>query len=302
MSRSAADPDPGIAYSTINPHKRRLARLCDVTGANRVFSGLQRWTRRSHLRAVNYHDVPPPLAAELESHLRHFAERFAPIGRRELISVQRGEWRSTRPGLILTFDDGLRSHAEVVAPLLEKYGFPGWFFLPVGFLDAPVSGQAAFAREHRISVAQSYPDGRLAMTWDQARALERHHVLGCHTMHHARLPASLGPDVLRVEIDEAKRAMEQRLGHEMDVFCWVGGEEWGYSREAAQRVREAGFRIGFMTNNAFFGPGDDLLQIQRTNLEADFPAYVLRFQMAGFLDWLYFPKRRRVNRLTAVSP
>jgi peptidoglycan/xylan/chitin deacetylase (PgdA/CDA1 family) len=284
----------------IDSRKLRLAQLFETTGLNGALLRIQARLWRPHLRVLNYHDVPPHLAPAFEEHLRLFAEHFAPVGRSELLALQRGEWRSARPGLVLSFDDGLRSHAEIVAPLLDRYSFAGWFLLPAGFLETPVAEQAAYAREHRISAGHPYADGRHAMTWEQARALEARHVLVCHTMHHSRLPASLASAELDVEIGGAKRLMEQRLGHEVEAFGWVGGEEWGYSREAAERIRAAGFRIGFMTNNALFRPGGDLLQIQRTNVEAYFPPHVARFQMTGFLDLLYLPKRKRVNRLTAV--
>ena len=285
----------------IDSRKLRLARLFEATGLNGALLRMQARLCRPHLRALNYHDVPPHLAPAFEEQLRLFARHFAPVGRGELLALQRGEWRADRPGLVLSFDDGLRSHAEIVAPLLDAYGFTGWFLLPPGFLETPMAEQAAYAREHRIDAGHPYADGRLAMTWEQARALEaRGHVLVCHTMHHSRLPATLTSDELDVEVDGAKRLMEQRLGHEVDAFGWVGGEEWGYSREAAERIRAAGFRIGFMTNNALFRPGGDLLQIQRTNVEAHYPLPVARFQITGFLDLLYLPKRKRVNRLTAV--
>jgi peptidoglycan/xylan/chitin deacetylase (PgdA/CDA1 family) len=289
-----------IHSTLIASRKQLLARLFETTGLNGALLRIQARLWRPHVRVLNYHDVPPHLAPAFEEQLRLFAEHFDPVGRSELLALQRREWRPARPGLVLSFDDGLRSHAETVAPLLDKYGFTGWFLLPVGFLETPVAEQSAYAREHRISAGHPYADGRLAMTWEQARALEVRHVLACHTMHHSRLPARLTSAELDVEIDGAKRLMEQRLGHEVEAFGWVGGEEWGYSREAAERIRAAGFRIGFMTNNALFRPGGDLLQIQRTNVEAHFPLEVARFQMTGFLDLLYLPKRKRVNRLTAV--
>jgi peptidoglycan/xylan/chitin deacetylase (PgdA/CDA1 family) len=42
---------------------------------------------------------------------------------------------SSRPAAILTFDDGLREHLAVVAPLLQKHELPAIFFITTGFLD-----------------------------------------------------------------------------------------------------------------------------------------------------------------------
>ena len=44
-------------------------------------------------------------------------------------------WSGPKPGLLNTFDDGLRSQFEVVLPLVEKYGFSACFMVPSAFLD-----------------------------------------------------------------------------------------------------------------------------------------------------------------------
>lgn len=283
----------------MNPAKLALARTFDALGLNGALLGLQRAWLGPHLRIVNYHDVPPSRAAEFEAQVRYFADRFAPVGLSDLLALQRGEWKDRRPGLVLSFDDGLRSHTDVVAPILERYGFVGWFVVPVGFVEAPAAEQAAFARAHHIHAAAEYADTRLALSWDDVRRLDARHVVGCHTWNHTRLASTLAADELEREIPAAKRRLEEELGHAVGLFAWVGGEEWAYSAEAARAVRRAGFRVAFMTNNAPVRPGCDLLQLQRTNLEADFPPALVRFHLCGFLDVLYTPKRARVNRLTA---
>ena len=150
------------ALPSLNPNKLRLARMFETTGLNTALLHLQRMLWRPHLRGVYYHDVPPSMASTFEEHLRFYAERFAPVGVDDLLTLHAGYWPHDKPGLMISFDDGVRSHAEVAAPLLEKHGFIGWFFLPVGFLDAPERDQKEFAEEHRISVTKPIPEGRLA--------------------------------------------------------------------------------------------------------------------------------------------
>ena len=278
-----------------------LARTFDLTGLNALLIRAQRGALGPHIRSVNYHDVPPARAADFERQLRLYARYFEPVGMAELQALREGRWNHQRPGLILSFDDGLRSHAEVVAPALERHGFTGWFFVPVGFVDTPEEAQLAYARERSLSAPVGAREGeRVAMSWEQLRAIDRRHVVGCHTWHHRRLEASLDPDELEREIPAAKRRLEERLGHRVEVFAWVGGEEWAYSAAAARAIRQAGFSSAFMTNNAVIRPQTDPLQLQRTNVEADYPLHLTRFQLCGFLDLTYTPKRRRVNRLTAA--
>ena len=94
--------------------------------------------------------------------------------------------------------------------------------------------------------------------------------------------------------------MEKALGCEVPVFCWVGGEEESYSRAAAQLINRAGFGYSFMTNSAVIRPATDSLQLQRTNVEAVYPLWLVRFQLSGFMDLLYMGKRSMVNRLTRI--
>jgi peptidoglycan/xylan/chitin deacetylase (PgdA/CDA1 family) len=281
--------------------KQRLARSFDGTGLNRALLALQAQVIGPHVRAVNYHDVPPALAGAFEAQLREYAHRFEPVGPAELAALEAGRWPHRRPGILLSFDDGLRSHADVVAPLLERHGFPGWFMVPADFVSTSAPEQQAFAREHQIRAdASAWDDGRIAMTWEDVRRLDKNHVIACHTGSHRRLSASLDEGELEREIVGAKARLERELGHAVDAFAWVGGEEASYSASAARVIREAGFTWCFMTNNAPIRPDTHPHQLQRSNIEAGFPPELVRFTLSGFYDLMYLPKRRRVNRLTAA--
>jgi len=254
------------------------------------------------IRVINYHETPGFLAGAFERQLQHFLTRFEAATRADLENLLAGRgWKSRKPGLIITFDDGLRCNAEVAAPLLEKYGFSGWFFVPPDFMDTPPADQIRFADEHRILCNAPNSDGRIAMTWDQARALTRKHQIGCHTASHYRMVASTSNLQLNREIVTAKEILEERLGQPVESFCWVGGEEHVYHSRAAAIIRAAGYSYSFMTNTAVVSPTTSRFQLQRTNIEAAWGSDVVDFQLSGLLDLMYWPKRGRVNRLTAAD-
>jgi peptidoglycan/xylan/chitin deacetylase (PgdA/CDA1 family) len=282
----------------INRKKAALAGVLGRSGLSSLMLRAQMAVYGPHCRAINYHDVPPEDAPLFEAQLRWYRDHFRDVGPQELDDVLAGRFGSGRPGLLISFDDGLRSAAEVAAPLLEEYGFTGWFMVPPMFIDAPVPEQAAFAREHQIEYVAAYPDERVAMTWDQLRDLSRRHVVTCHSMTHRRLGESLSLDDFEFEINASKKLLEQALGASVEGFTWVGGEESSYSEDAARVIRESGYRYGFMTNNLPIREGCNPLQLQRTNVESWFPLDVVRFQLSGFLDATYAPKRSRVNALT----
>lgn len=278
--------------------------LSATLGAIGVTGGLLRLQRLAcgprFMRAINYHGTPTEHAGSLDRQLDYLARHFRGVNLVELERfLEAGEWPHDKPGLMVTFDDGLRSNHDVAVPLLEKHGFTGWFFAPVSFIDAAPGEQAEFARHASIRPGEVPPDGRVAMTWEELRTLSERHVVGCHTLTHRRLHARVPLDEMRREVIDARREIERRMGREIPVFCWVGGEEENYSREAAALIREAGFRVSFMTSSGRIVPGTDPLQIQRTNIECDWPVHLLPFQLCGSMDLLHGPRRKRVNALTA---
>jgi peptidoglycan/xylan/chitin deacetylase (PgdA/CDA1 family) len=253
------------------------------------------------VRALNYHDTPVDEADVFEAQVRFFAKHFEPVGLEDLLALALGEWPHERPGLILSFDDGLASHARVAAPILEKFGFVGWFMVPTGFVDTPAREQLAWARSHSINVrGEPAEEGRVAMSWDELRRLSARHVIGCHTVDHVRFSADRPIEELEHQARSARERLEGELGTRVSVFAWVGGEESSYSPGGAAMIRKAGFRVGLMTNNAIFRPGDDLLQVQRTNVETVYSPALTELHLSGFYDAYYAPKRRRVRALTAV--
>jgi peptidoglycan/xylan/chitin deacetylase (PgdA/CDA1 family) len=286
--------------------KSALALGMSATGLDRLLLALQKTRRSGHfIRLVNSHDTPRSAVDAYRRQLAFYARHFAAAGPADLARLlTEGRWDKPRPGLILTFDDGLRSNYDVAAPLLEEVGFVGWFFLPVGFPDTPAGRQAAFARSHQIQAPTSHPsDGRIAMSWDEARDLVRRgHVVGCHTRTHHRLGAETPPERLDDEIATAKSDLEQRLGGPVEHFCWVGGEERSYSRSAAERIRAAGYRYGWMACSAPCTAATDPLHLHRTNIEATWPLRLVRLQLSGLADRANAAKRRRVDALTAVGP
>jgi peptidoglycan/xylan/chitin deacetylase (PgdA/CDA1 family) len=282
----------------LNPKKIALARLMGGLGLS-ALSVFTQTRFKQHIRAVYYHDVQPSTVASFEAQVRYYAQRYHPVGLDDLRGLLDGHWPHDRPGLIISFDDGLRGQAELAAPILARYGFVGWFFVPGGFVSCPADGQQAYAAAHQIDTdAGQWPDARVAMTWAQVRALDQTHVVGCHTWHHVRQTDTLSAAQVQAEISEAKARLEAELGHDVASFGWVGGEEYAYSAASAAAVRDAGFEFAFMTNSAVIHRRSNPLQLHRSHVEASFSMDLMRFQLSGVMDALYLPQRRRVVTLT----
>ncbi|MBI4125636.1 MAG: polysaccharide deacetylase family protein [Deltaproteobacteria bacterium] len=249
-----------------------------LLSALKIDRGLLHWQevlrRKNYLRAVIYHDTPAGTASPFEKQLRFYQKHFSPVSKSDLDRFfQTGRWHKERPGLMLTFDDGFQSNFEVALPLLEQYGFTGWFFIPVGWVNQPDR-----------------------MSWEEIRRLGQRHVIGCHTRTHRRMVRGLPDEILQDEIAASKKDLEEGLGRPVDCFGWVGGELPTYTGTAHALIKKAGYRYAFMTNSKPIGPKTNPFFLERTYAEPHWSVPEITFMISGVVDWLYRSKRKKVAR------
>jgi len=72
---------------------------------------------------------------EFERDLDLLLKHFDPITLQELIDSDGNGAYFSKPSLHLSFDDGLRECAEIIAPMLLRKGIPATFFVNSGFVD-----------------------------------------------------------------------------------------------------------------------------------------------------------------------
>lgn len=276
--------------------KHAVVKLADGLGCFPLGLAAQKAIfSNAFLRVINYHATPLEAAASFERQLEFYVRHFSTAGPHDLEALLAGVSRPPRPGLLITFDDGYRSNYDIAAPLLEQYGFRGYFFVPQAYIaDSRDSADAAFAAGD-----SNEPEPR--MTWAECADLEsRGHRIGCHSRTHVRLSDRLSAEQLADEICAAGREIGERIGHQIEDFCWVGGEEWSYGSAAFEEIVRAGYARAFATNLLPVTPGSSPLWIERTNVEADWTLSQVRFYLSGLMDLAYAPKRGRIRRRLAT--
>lgn len=285
------------SFENIKHMKIRIARLLDLFFITHLFFFLSRkGYGRQHIRVVNYHGTPLDTQANFEKQIRWIKRYYSDVNETDLVNfLNEGKWGKRKPGTIISFDDGLKNNLEVALPVLEKYQFTGWFCVPSGFVNCPGPEQKQFAEQQRISKSFDAQD-HIAMKVEEIRKLAERHVILSHTQRHHRMSGDDSSEILDREILQSKEELEQMTEKPVRGFCWVGGEESTYTKDALARIKKAGYEYSFMTNNLSVTTGADPFRIQRTNLESWMPLYLVRFYLSGFYDLFYFSKRRKIDK------
>lgn len=124
------------------------------------------------------------------------------------------------PPVMLAFDDGGVSAYEIIAPLLEEYGWRGFFFITTDCIDSD-----AF------------------MTRRQIRDLhDRGHVIGSHSCSHPNKITECTREQLLYEWSKSLSDLSDILNKSVDVASIPGGF---YSKEVAETAIECGVKVLF---------------------------------------------------------
>lgn len=199
----------------------------------------------SYIRVVNYHNTNDVDKERMEEEIKYFSKYFTPVTRKDLdLFFETKKWPHEKPGLIVAVFEGYRSHFDIMRPILDKYNFTGWFYIPSFLVEKNEENQVAAAKKHhlRVTGVDNYPDGRIMLNWNEIKELSLKHEICCHTGSHYRIEKDTEDKVMHREIVESKRLLEEHIGRPVDVFCWLHGEEYNYNIRAHKHLEEAGYK------------------------------------------------------------
>jgi len=204
-----------------------------------------------------------------------FARFFEVIPLSELLR-RLGAGGKLPPSLTITFDDGYRGNATIAAPILERHGLRGCFFVTTNYIGTDYVPWWD-ARQH---IETQW------MTWDLVRSLrDAGHEIGSHTETHVDL-GIVPPEEARSEITGGDERVKDELGCSSGLFAYPFGGRRNMSPENQALIRHLGLRCNLSAYGGLVRPGDDPFRLKRVNISGWFVSpYQFGFEMlAGRLD------------------
>ena len=140
----------------------------------------------------------------------------------------------------LTFDDGYKSHFDIVLPLLEKYGQRGTFFVTGDWL------RDTEANRVRKSI-RGYKSGKISefMIWPEVKVLAEKNEIGNHLYFH-NLMSNAHTRSVSGNIQSLDQAVEANGIKKTRTLCYPG---FMYDEKAKDIVKKLGFigaRAGYV--------------------------------------------------------
>ncbi|MCW7497038.1 polysaccharide deacetylase family protein [Leptospira levettii] len=284
--------------------------ILEIIFGSKFFSHLSyimyyRWVF-PYIQVVTYHDTPNKDRDLFRKQLEWYQKQYVNCSVQLFKDfLKYKKWPFDKPGLIISFDDGLKSNFNMAIPLLEEFGFTGWFMVPPGFIELNAEAHSKFCNDSLIDYQEVPGQTRIGATWEDIKqASQKGHQICSHSMNHKRLSDQLTFNEVDIEILESKNLLENKLGIEIEFFTWVGGEESSYGKTAFEKMLEAGYEYIFCTNCSPVYPDSNTKFLERYHVDSWSSLRQLRFILqSGLYDISYLFKRRRIMKklLNALS-
>lgn len=281
----------------MNSHNT-ISRACRKLGISGFGIKAYSWFFKSHIRVVNYHDIPKNSMDQFKAQIDFILSHYDPVNPSVLHDVLDGKVRLERPGVIFTFDDGFESHATYVAEYLKSRGIVGWFFVPTAAPVVPPLKQYSWAYQNLVfktEIEHVNRSDRLFATWGSWVEVCKDHIVASHTHDHLRFEPRVTKEDVQYQLMKSSDLIEDRLSVPNRYFCYVGGELGSYSKHAAEAVRESGVELAFTTCSRITDGSTNPLRIERTNIESHFSLDRVYMSLSGIVDLRYARKRVQLD-------
>ncbi len=253
-------------------------------------------------RIACFHNVLKSQEARLERLLQYLLDRHGIITPEEAEDRLKGKAQPRVPGQVpylLTFDDGFKTQATLVAPILNKYGVKAIFFICPGLMDLPSDRQreaiASYIFDSNRQI-EDINDDMTLMSWSDVESLVRSgYIIGSHSLFHRRL-SSLSAADLHQEITTAAGLIETNFGISVRWFAPPLGSIDSRSLGAIGRQ----FQFSCTTVRGLNTSATPPLKLLREGINLQDPFDYQQMVLAGGLDLLYLRKVRELAKLAAA--
>lgn len=196
--------------------------------------------------------------------------RYHVVPLESLVALIRQKEKIPPKTVAITFDDGYKDNFLYAFPVLKKYNLPATIFIIVN--------EVGRAENDRLS-------------WDEIKAMQDAGVIsfGSHCLGPEPLVNIKSQELLKQEIFDSKKILEERLGRKVAFFSYPEGL---FNAKIRQLVIAAGYRGAVATNPGKNYPDNDIYALKRLRISENAAnMFVFAVEVSGFYTFMKESKR-----------
>jgi peptidoglycan/xylan/chitin deacetylase (PgdA/CDA1 family) len=202
------------------------------------------------------------------------------------------------PVYLISFDDGFASQLEAARTVLDPLGIKALFFVCTGGVG--LRGEKALdyiiRRMGRNDVQELSPHLELPAWGDLVQLVSRGHVIGSHTMHHARLSEAADQAARSEEIIRSGDEIEKQLGTKVDWFSYPFGDIDSIDGTALEVIGRR-YRYCCSGVRGINRQETNRLCILRENADMERAEVCVQQAVLGALDFYYYSRRKKLGEM-----
>ncbi|MDQ3046496.1 MAG: polysaccharide deacetylase family protein [Bacteroidota bacterium] len=230
--------------------------------------------RKDELLVVNYHGTQKKFIPDFIQQIDFFRAHYDVIRPDQISSFYKGELKSTRGLLLITFDDGIKNNL-FAAEILNRFQLKAYFFVIPEFINTPAAEQKKyFLRDIRPLVNEhvdSKEEDFTAMNWNDLKGLiNEGHSIGSHTQTHRLIASESIPSNSEKEIVMSKAEILSKLEipkSSINSFCSINNTLQSVSGKELTLIKE-NYDFHFTTIPGANHSGSCPYYIKRANIES----------------------------------
>jgi len=241
-----------------------------------IFSSAAFLRSRYNLPILMYHSVSPKPNPSIEllivkpetfrRQMRFLKEHnYNVVPLSEIADLIKNNKKIPPRTLAITFDDGYKDNYTYAFPILKEYNFPATVFVIVNEIDRP--------QQDRLS-------------WEEMAVMQASGLVtfGVHTLTHPYLPEITSPAVLKKEIEDPKKILEDKLGRKVDSFCYPGGR---FDAKSRQAVIATGYSLATASNPGRRFSDQDLFALKRIRISENCSnLFIFWVETSGYYNFM----------------
>ncbi len=238
-------------------------------------------------KSAPYMNVSPGAFMKQISALR--SGRFDILDGNRFLSFLDGKYALSKPGVLITFDDGFRGFYRYALPIIERKEIPVLLFLTTNYTNEG----SAFPWLSSLTFVgtDEYPESWFPLKYEQLKDSE-YVTMGGHGASHRKI-GSMPSEEARAEISRCYEALIDLYGVSPAFFAYPQGiAEYGdWTSQSNEQVREYGFKAAFNSHVGRVRPGDDRFALRRIAVNEYDSGAILKRKIYGAYDWVYYLQR-----------
>lgn len=204
--------------------------------------------------------------ASFERQMRFLKEKhYNVVTLEKLAELIKSKKRIPFKTVAITLDDGYRDNYTYAYPILKKYGLPATMFVIINEIGRPEGDR---------------------LSWEEIKEMHSSGLItiGSHALGPEPLINIKSEGLLRSEIFDSKRILEEKLGLPVNCFSYPEGM---FNAHIKKLVQEAGYRVAVTTNPGKYYSSRDVFALKRLRISSSSDSlFVFCVESSGYYNFM----------------